>query len=75
MLTAPSSAGRRTTARRAADEYDVLIRFVGPFFGFVAAMRFAGIERPLPPVEYLRELAIRCGASALPRGGPLLPVS
>ena len=37
----------------------MLIRFVGPFFGFVAAARFAGVDRPVPPSAYLRELATR----------------
>jgi len=37
----------------------VLIRLIGPFFGFVASILFTKVDRPLPSPAYLRELAIR----------------
>jgi len=37
----------------------VLIRVIGPFFGFVASILFTKVDRPLPSPAYLRELAVR----------------
>ena len=42
----------------------MLIRLVGPFFGFLAAARAAGVPVSVPSRHYLRELALRYGVGA-----------
>lgn len=41
------------------DEYDVLIRVIGPFFGFVASMHFAGKTEKIPSALYLKQVGLK----------------